>query len=300
MARWCEVLLALIATLVYATAPHANHPDGRQAAAVQPRGPSAATRSTLPMRTTPTARARSGSAVPGNQAPSAWRIRRRDRAGIAGCADRTSVLPGQPVRLDVSRRQLGIECWRIAWARPAAVRDSWSGSLRCHLAAAARAEALDSEEVDRALQTKPDVALMDIHMPVLDASKPPKRPGAQLDATRMVRPPTFDLDEYEVAAYDVGASGLRLKAAPPAELIATAHTVHAGNALLAASTRRLIEQLVQRSGGTCASASPGGTGPCRVAESSFVREHDCLDSVAEVQSCEHANYACIDGRRLSD
>jgi DNA-binding NarL/FixJ family response regulator len=43
---------------------------------------------------------------------------------------------------------------------------------------------------------------------------------------------TFDLDEYEVAAFNIGAAFL-LKAAPPAQLVAAVRTVHAGDALLA-------------------------------------------------------------------
>jgi DNA-binding NarL/FixJ family response regulator len=106
------------------------------------------------------------------------------------------------------------------------------------------AEAGDGEEaVARGLETKPDVALMDIRMPKLDGIQATRQLLAQLDSTRVLILTTFDLDEYVVDAFRAGASGFVLKTAPPHQLIAAVRTIHEGDALLApASTRRLIEQ----------------------------------------------------------
>ena len=114
------------------------------------------------------------------------------------------------------------------------------------------AEAADGvAAVELALETRPDLVLMDIRMPALDGIEAARRLLPQLRATRVVMLTTFDLDDYIVAAFRAGVSGFLLKTAPPAQLVAAVRTVHAGDALLApASTRRLIEQFSQP-------ASPG-------------------------------------------
>jgi DNA-binding NarL/FixJ family response regulator len=106
------------------------------------------------------------------------------------------------------------------------------------------AEAGDGEEaVARGLETRPDVALMDIRMPKLDGIQATRRLLAQVDTTRVLILTTFDLDEYVVDAFRAGASGFVLKTAPPHQLVTAVRTIHEGDALLApASTRRLIEQ----------------------------------------------------------
>jgi len=105
-------------------------------------------------------------------------------------------------------------------------------------------EAADGEQaVAGALQTRPDVVLMDIRMPVLDGIEATRRLIPRLSTTRVVILTTFDLDNYVVDAFRAGASGFLLKTAPPPQLVAAIRTVHAGDGLLApASTRRLIEQ----------------------------------------------------------
>ena len=109
------------------------------------------------------------------------------------------------------------------------------------------AEAGDGEEaVASAVETKPDLVLMDVRMPKLDGIEATRQLLAQLDATRVLILTTFDLDEYVVDAFRAGASGFLLKTAPPHQLVAAARTVHNGDALLApASTRRLIEHFAR-------------------------------------------------------
>jgi DNA-binding NarL/FixJ family response regulator len=111
------------------------------------------------------------------------------------------------------------------------------------------AEAADGiEAVERALETRPDLALLDIRMPGLDGIEATRRLLAELPATRVLILTTFDLDEYVVDAFRAGASGFLLKTAPPPQLVAAVRTVHDGDALLApASTRRLIEQVTRTS-----------------------------------------------------
>jgi DNA-binding NarL/FixJ family response regulator len=132
------------------------------------------------------------------------------------------------------------------------------------------AEAADGDQaVAGALETRPDVVLMDIRMPVLDGIEATRRLVPQLDRARVVILTTFDLDDYAVDAFRVGASGFLLKTAPPARLVVAIRTVHAGDGLLApASTRRLIEQ----------SARPAAPGP--EVQTLTARETDVLRLLA--------------------
>src|SRR5436190_16430694 len=111
------------------------------------------------------------------------------------------------------------------------------------------ADAADgAEAIKRAAETRPDLVLMDVRMPVLDGIEATRQLLAQLESTRVVMLTTFDLDDYVVEAFRAGASGFLLKTAPPQQLVAAVRTVHAGDALLApASTRRLIEQFARPS-----------------------------------------------------
>jgi DNA-binding NarL/FixJ family response regulator len=108
-------------------------------------------------------------------------------------------------------------------------------------------EAADGvEAVALALDTHPDLVLMDVRMPQLDGIEATSRLLAQLSETRVLMLTTFDLDEYVVDAFRAGASGFLLKTSPPHQLIAAVRTLHDGDALLApASTRRLIEQFAR-------------------------------------------------------
>ena len=135
------------------------------------------------------------------------------------------------------------------------------------------AEAADGDQaVTGALETRPDLVLMDIRMPVLDGIEAARRLLPQLPGTRVVMLTTFDLDDYVVDAFRAGAAGFLLKTAPPAQLVAAIRTVHAGDGLLApASTRRLIEQSAQ-------SAQPAAAGP--ELGTLTAREHDVLRLLA--------------------
>ena len=121
-----------------------------------------------------------------------------------------------------------------------------------------------AEAVRLARQTRPDVVLMDVRMPVLDglqATRELLKDHADHDGPKVLMLTTFDLDEYVYEALRAGASGFLLKDAPAAELVHAVRVVAAGDALLAPSvTRRLIADFAKRppARGTAKPGSPPG------------------------------------------
>lgn len=100
--------------------------------------------------------------------------------------------------------------------------------------------------VDAVRRARPDVALMDIRMPVLDGIAATREVVATT-STRVLVLTTYDLDEYVYDALRAGATGFLLKSVPPDRLASGIETVAAGESLLAPSlTRRLIEEHVRR------------------------------------------------------
>jgi DNA-binding NarL/FixJ family response regulator len=88
---------------------------------------------------------------------------------------------------------------------------------------------------------RPDVALLDIRMPVLDGLHAARRIIESGVPTRVLILTTFDADEYVYEALRAGASGYLLKDAPAEQLIQAVRSVAIGDALIDPSvTRRLI------------------------------------------------------------
>jgi DNA-binding NarL/FixJ family response regulator len=109
-----------------------------------------------------------------------------------------------------------------------------------------------AEAVALAVETRPDVVLMDIRMPVMDGLQATARilGDPATAGVRVLMLTTFDLDEYVFGALKAGASGFLLKDTPPADLLAGIRIVAAGDALLSPSvTRHLIEEFVRRPSG---------------------------------------------------
>ena len=108
-------------------------------------------------------------------------------------------------------------------------------------------EAADgAQAVKLARETRPDVVLMDIRMPILDGIEATRRiastPG--LESVRVLILTTYDTDAHVFDALEAGASGFLLKDSGPAELLQGIRVVAAGEALLAPRiTRRLISQV---------------------------------------------------------
>jgi DNA-binding NarL/FixJ family response regulator len=107
------------------------------------------------------------------------------------------------------------------------------------------AEAADGvAAVEVLAATRADVVLMDVRMPRLDGIEATRQVVELPHAPRVIVLTTFDLDEYVLAAIAAGASGFLLKDAPPDDMLDAVRTVHAGDAVMAASsTRRLLRHV---------------------------------------------------------
>ncbi|KMO98170.1 response regulator [Streptomyces roseus] len=104
-------------------------------------------------------------------------------------------------------------------------------------------------------ELRPDVALLDVRMPVLDGIGACRAISAG-NSCRSVMLTTFDADEYVYEALHAGASGFLLKDVRRDDLVHAVRVVAAGDSLLAPSVaRRLIEEY------TAVTARPAAAGP---------------------------------------
>ena len=137
-------------------------------------------------------------------------------------------------------------------------------------------EAEDGRQaVKLARETKPDVILMDIRMPVLDGLAATREIALDrtLDSARIVILTTFELDEYVFDAIRSGAAGFLVKDTKPADLIEAVRVVADGGALLSPSvTKRLIGEFAAR-----AKERP----PSEALEELTDREREVMGLVAE-------------------
>ncbi|MEV6660149.1 response regulator transcription factor [Nocardia fluminea] len=110
------------------------------------------------------------------------------------------------------------------------------------------AEAADGRAgVELARKHLPDIALIDIQMPVVDGIEATRRIAADpaLSAVHVVILTNYGLDEYVFDALRAGAAGFLVKDIEPTDFLHAIRVAARGDALLAPSiTRRLIHRYV--------------------------------------------------------
>lgn len=97
--------------------------------------------------------------------------------------------------------------------------------------------------IDLCRRVRPDIALVDVVMPVMNGPTATRILVEEELVGRVVAITTYDADEHVYEMITAGASGFVLKDIEVVELVNAIHTVAAGNTLLAPSAmRRLVER----------------------------------------------------------
>lgn len=107
------------------------------------------------------------------------------------------------------------------------------------------AEAVDGRDaVRKAVETRPDVALMDISMPGIDGLSACAELKTAVPECRVILLTQYENREYIVPATKMGAAGYVLKRAAADELVNAIRVVHSGKAFVdPAVTQVLMEEL---------------------------------------------------------
>ena len=112
------------------------------------------------------------------------------------------------------------------------------------------AEAEDGRSaVSQASRVKPDVAVIDIGMPLLNGTEATRQIRKQSPKTRVLVLSMHENEEYIRQALEAGAMGYLLKDASARELIEAIHSVQRGESILSPAITRLVIEDYLRWGG---------------------------------------------------
>jgi DNA-binding NarL/FixJ family response regulator len=102
-----------------------------------------------------------------------------------------------------------------------------------------------ADAVRQCRKLEPDVAVLDIRMPVQDGIAATAQIAAE-ELARVLVLTTFHLDEYVIAALRAGASGFLLKDVDAAKLAEAIRVIASGNAIVdPAVTRRMLDHFTR-------------------------------------------------------
>ena len=108
------------------------------------------------------------------------------------------------------------------------------------------AEAADgSEAVDKAVETRPDVVILDVTMPRLSGLEAARRIHRALPQSRILVLTMHDDEEYVLKMVRAGASGYLLKDSAASELLAGIHALKSGKAYFGPHASRALAEAYQ-------------------------------------------------------
>jgi DNA-binding NarL/FixJ family response regulator len=157
------------------------------------------------------------------------------------------------------------------------VRAGLRGILRARFGFDIVAECGDgSEALDALRQSRPDVVLMDVRMPIVDGVAATKQLHAEEPTTPVLALTTFDDDEALAGMLRAGAAGFVLKGVPAEELQRAVRVVAKGGAWLDPGvTRRVLD--VYRAAPTATAEPARGAALARLT----AREREVLTLIGE-------------------
>jgi len=127
------------------------------------------------------------------------------------------------------------------------VRQGLVGILKGSAEVEVVAEASDGNEaVEKALKTKPDVAVLDVSMPRLSGIEAARRIHEALPATRLLVLTMHDDEEYILKMVRAGASGYLLKDGAASELLAGIKALKAGKTFFGPHATRALAEAFAR------------------------------------------------------
>ena len=133
---------------------------------------------------------------------------------------------------------------------------------------------------------RPDVAIMDISMPVMTGIEATRRIKASHPNTAILILTAYDDDQYVFALLEAGAAGYLLKDVPSAEVVRAVRSVHAGEPVLHPAIARKVLARFAGSAEQAEAVLAGDTGaqPLTDREQEVLQLAACGLSNAEISS----------------
>jgi DNA-binding NarL/FixJ family response regulator len=126
------------------------------------------------------------------------------------------------------------------------VRESLVSVLQAEGDVQVVAQAADGiEAIEKALQVRPDIVIVDLSMPRLNGIEVVRRLREALPATRVLVLTMHQEDEYVLQAVRAGASGYLVKDSGAADLLAALRSLHAGRGYFGPQAARTLADQLQ-------------------------------------------------------